>query len=526
MNKRYVFFLIFILVMIYNAFTQAPSIVWAKCYGGSDDDEAHAVSILSNGEIIISGTAMSTDSEVVGNNGQRDYWLLRLDSTGLLRRADCFGGTSNEHAISGTLCSNNNIAIAGNSMSSDGDVNQNFGNYDYWILKTDTSGNIIQSNVFGGTMMEGAQSIIQLMNGTFMVAGSTQSNDVMVSGNHGAGDWWILNLSDNFQLNWQHCFGGTANDDAASILQCPDSSVLIVGRAYSNNGDVSGNHGMGDFWIAKLDASGGLIWQKCFGGSGGDLAHSAINTTDGGFLIAGSSFSTNGDVTGNHGGVDYWVVKIDSLGNLEWEHSYGDSMNEEAFSVFQTSDQGFVIGGYTESNDGDVTGNHGVNDFWIIKTDMNGTLEWQKCLGGSRQDYGYSMAYTSNGEIIVAGSTTSDDGDVTDYNDPIFGYHPDVWVVKLAPFSLSNTELREPVGVFTASLDIADNLSIHFSSSCHSIRQLVVTDLIGRNLCQTSLLAHPGDNHQEIPLSNLAKGIYIVTLGGEDGSTSVKISRK
>ena len=156
-------------------------------------------------------------------------------------------------------------------------------------------------------------------------------------------------------------------------------------------------------------------------------------TIDGGFIVAGSSLSFDGDVIGHHGDSanfinDYWIVKLDIFGNIEWAKALGGSNGNFAYSIEQTYDRGYIVAGRLESNDGDVSGNHGCWDYWIVKLDNAGIIQWQKSLGGSGNDQAYSIQQTIDGGYIVAGSSDSKDGDVT-------GNHGggDYWIVKLSP---------------------------------------------------------------------------------------------
>lgn len=165
--------------------------------------------------------------------------------------------------------------------------------------------------------------------------------------------------------------------------------------------------------IVKLDSTGTMEWQKCLGGSKYDAAHSIQQTSDGGFIVAGETGSTIGDVSGNHGSGDYWVVKLDGSGNIEWQKCLGGNDYDVAQSVQQTSDGGFIVAGYTSSNDGNVSGNNSAysdyydgyySDYWIVKLDSAGNIEWQKCLGGSYDEYAFSIQQTMEGGYIVAGT--------------------------------------------------------------------------------------------------------------------------
>ncbi len=145
----------------------------------------------------------------------------------------------------------------------------------------------------------------------------------------------------------------------------------MAGHAQSNNGDVTGYHGGRDYWVVKLDGSGNIQWQKCLGGTGAENAYSIQHTADGGYIVAGSSLSNNGDVAGNHGGYDYWVVKLDGSGNIQWQKCLGGTNYDEAYSIQQTADGGYVVAGWAGSNNGDVSGNHSSSDFWLVKLSVD-----------------------------------------------------------------------------------------------------------------------------------------------------------
>jgi len=163
-------------------------------------------------------------------------------------------------------------------------------------------------------------------------------------------------------IEWQKAIGGSAQDAAHSIQQTLEGGYIIAGRSHSNDGDVTGNQGNSDYWIVKLDTGGNITWQKTFGGSGDDYAHSIQQTADGGYIIAGESNSNDGDVSGNHGGSDYWIVKLSPSGEITWQQSLGGSGADSATSIKQTLDGGYIAAGYSSPSDGDVTVNEGSGD--------------------------------------------------------------------------------------------------------------------------------------------------------------------
>jgi len=168
-------------------------------------------------------------------------------------------------------------------------------------------------------------------------------------------------------IEWQKCLGGTSEDIANSIKQTSDGGFIVAGHAGSKDGDVWGNHGDYDYWVVKLNSSGGILWQKCLGGQDWDVAYSIQQTSDGGFIVAGYTESYYGDVWGNHGGSDYWVVKLNSSGDIEWQKCLGGTYTDIAHSIQETSDGGFIVAGHAGSKDGDVSWNHGNYDAWVVK---------------------------------------------------------------------------------------------------------------------------------------------------------------
>lgn len=289
---------------------------------------------------------------------------------------------------------------------------------------------------YGGSNLDEIGSIRQTSDGGYIMAGQTSSSDIDISVNNGLHDIWLVKIDGNSVLSWEKSFGGTQIEKAHAVEQTTDGGYIIAGESSSNDGDLTINNGNRDFWILKVNSAGTLVWQKSFGGSDWDSAQSIQQTEDGGYIVAGESKSIDGNTNGNHGDMDFWIIKLDSIGNLIWEKSFGGSSWDSAESIEQTADGGFIVSGSSESNDGDLTLNQGGKDYWIVKLDANGLLEWQRSLGGSDWDTSHSIVQTMDGGYIIAGESKSDDGDVGGLvsNDHPFGKHGgnrDYWIVKL-----------------------------------------------------------------------------------------------
>jgi len=403
-----------------------PNIEWQRSLGGDTTDQAGSIAATSDGGYIVGGYTSSNDGDVSGNHGQQDFWVLKLAADNSIIWQVPLGGSHEDigHAIIQTT--DDGYVVAGSTRSDNGNVTGNNGIHDFWVVKLDINGALIWQNSFGGSDNDFAYAVSQTADGGYIVAGSTSSIDGDVTGNQGQYDYWVVKLDADGNLMWQKTLGGTHNDEAYSIKQTTDGGYIVAGYTASTDGDVTGNHGVTDYWIVKLDDSGNLVWQKSLGGPASDLANCVQLTSDGGYIVTGSSSSNSGDVTFNHGFSDNWVVKLDSAGTIIWQKALGGSNQDFGNAIEQTADGGYISIGNTRSNDGQITGWHGGLDVWVTKQDANGDLVWQKSLGGTLDDGGYSIKQTPDHGFIAAGFSTSNDGDVT-------GNHgfEDFWVVKL-----------------------------------------------------------------------------------------------
>jgi len=418
-----------------------PIIEWKKNFGGTSDDSANFIELTTDGGYILAGSSSSNNMNVGGNNGASDYWIVKLDEAGNLQWEKNLGGAENEIAESIQQTNDGGYIITGRSLSSDGDAGGNNGEIDYWIVKLDETGDLQWEKNYGGSDWDSAWSVLQADDGGYIVAGWSQSNDGDVKENKGDPDFWIVKLNETGNLQWEKNYGGSDWEKARSIKKTTDGGYVVAGESYSNDGDIGGKNNLSsDYWIIKLDVSGNLEWEKNYGGTSDEFAYSIQQTTDGGYIVAGETFSNDGDVGENNGRWDYWIVKLDQIGNLEWEKSYGGSDIDIAESVQQTTDGGYIVAGSTESNDGDVTENNGSSDYWIIKLDESGNLQWEKNYGGTSYDVAFSIQQTTDGKYIVAGVSYSDDGDIEE-NIGLSDY----WVLKLSEteiIGIENIELN------------------------------------------------------------------------------------
>ena|GEM_PF-4228367 len=260
---------------------------------------------------------------------------------------------------------------------------------DVYLAKADSTGNLEWEETYGGDRKDEGESVQQTSDGGYILAGVTNALHPNLE-NDGSGDVYLAKIDDNGNLMWEKVFGGNRTDKGKFAIQTSEGGYIIVGSTESYG------NGAYDVYMIKTDSKGDLIWEKTFGGKSDDFGESIDETFDGGFIIAG--------ITGSKGagGHDYYLVKLDKRGNLRWERTFGGRKNEFCKSVQQTSDGGYILVGTVGSAYGTLD-----NDVRLVKTDGSGNLIWKKTYGGGRTDRGESVQQTSDGGYIIGGNTSS-----------------------------------------------------------------------------------------------------------------------
>jgi hypothetical protein len=273
------------------------------------------------------------------------------------------------------------------------------------------SPSVLWQKSLGGSFYDKAVSIIELEDGGYIVAGHSQSSNFDLSMNHGGYDWWIVRLSNDGYIIWQKSLGGSNDEYLRKIIKTPDGNILCIGDTQSNNGDVTHYIDQIDFWVAKVDLSANLIWEKCYGGVNIDIGNSVCSTDDGNFLIAGSTESQFPYILNNHGLSDFLLIKIDPKGNEIWQKTYGGSGNESCKSIKKCSNGDYILIGNSTSIDGDLSNNYGEQDVWMLKIDNEGLVQWQQNFGGSKDDFINNFTEDHEGNFVIIGETYSFDFD-------------------------------------------------------------------------------------------------------------------
>ncbi len=383
--------------------------------------------------ILIFSTAFSCSNDAL-ESGEQNV-LEDSGFSGELEWVKSYGGSGSDTAQSLINTSDGGFAVLGYTNSADGDVaGKTTAVNDYWLLKLDPEGNLEWNNTYGGSKDDRGQSVIQTADGGYGIVGYAMSSDGDGSRNEGFHDNWILKLDAAGGIEWEKSFGFPGHDHSYDLVQTSDGGFFFVGflDVVSSGGEGStskGNsltrHGVGEFWGSRLDAGGNLLWRRYFGGTNNDRAHSVVQANDGGFIMAGFSESGDSDISLSKGSYDFWVVKIADNGDLVWERSYGGSGIEVSYDIAKTSDNAYVVAGHTFSTDEDVSKNNGASDIWLIKIDENGNLLWERTYGGTAYDTAQSVSLTGDGGFVISGNSRSSDMDVTEN-----AGENDIWVLK------------------------------------------------------------------------------------------------
>lgn len=298
------------------------------------------------------------------------------------------------------------------------------------------SQDILWEKSYGGRHAEYLFDAVPTADYGFILAGSSLSGKTGNKTTEGLGDldYWVWKMNETGEMDWQKCFGGSGSDFLHSIRLTNDGGFILAGNSDSPKGIAKKEDSFGgeDFWIIKLDAGGGEQWQKTIGGAGQEKLQSVAQTKDGGYILGGSSSSDRSRIksTNGYGSLDYWVVKLDKEGNVKWEKTFGGIYFDELRSVEQTADKGYILGGYSNSpaSGNKKDDNIGVGDYWVIKLDAEGNEEWQQTIGGDKDDQLYVVHQTYDGGYILGGNSNSGSNFGKKKSN---GKGTDFWLVKL-----------------------------------------------------------------------------------------------
>lgn len=317
-------------------------------------------------------------------------------------------------------------------------------------MKLDSAGNIQWQHHFGGTSEDSVASIVETSQG-FLMVGYSGSSDENMPANKGSVDAFAAFYDKQGNLQWVKNYGGSGYDYASSVVADSNGFIIAGHSSSLDGDLLNANYHpnpsgvfYSDYWVFKIDFSGNMIWSKYYGGPAEDFATSVIKTMDGGYMVTGYVQSKGGDITFDNINTGYWVVKLDINGNIQWQKTYGGSADVPA-EIKQTSNGGYIMTGTTYGSNLDAIGYHtGVpGDMWVLKISNSGTREWQRPLGGSKRETGAGIVEANNGGFVTLGTTASANGDGDVIGNP--NEVPDLWLVKLNAGVLNTSEMPSAI---------------------------------------------------------------------------------
>ncbi|MFH2141308.1 MAG: T9SS type A sorting domain-containing protein [Bacteroidota bacterium] len=517
-----------LLILTIQVMQAQTTLSWQHSYGGSDHEYAWKTISTTDGGYAFVGFSDSNDGDLLSeNNGGTDLWVAKINSLGVVQWSKLFGGTLDEEGYDILQTADGGFMVAGYTGSSDGDVTGHHGtsNDDLWVLKLNSSGVIEWNQCYGGTDDDDAGSIVQTTSGDFYIAGSAFSDDGDVSGNHSSSysDFWVIKINSTGTLLNQKCVGGTDYDEGIRMILTSDGGCLLAGRTSSSDGDAIGYHGGSDMLVAKLNSGFVLEWSNCYGGTETEECNAIVQLADGTYMALGyTSTHNNGDVTGHHGSQgsdDFWLVKLTTTGAITWAKCYGGDGDDQADGLTKTSDNGFVMVGLTNSTNGDVSGFHNGGffdpDIWVCKVNSSGVFQWQRCCGGSGQDEAFNVFEEGTGIFVVTGFTYSGNYDVT-IN---FG-SADGWILKVTGSASGVEDLNCKNYFIIYPNPVSDKLTIEPEGQNHVLSFEIISSL-GQVVYKGNI-----NNKTTVQTSNFASGVYLMKLKNSNTLDYIKIIKE
>ena len=362
---------------------------WHTTYGGKKEDVGKEINSFSDGSFLLSNETQSF------GKGGKDIWLIKIDSNGKIIWESTVGGKTDEYAGSTKLKSDKEIFISGHKLMKNKISfrsllflkSNNENNINAFIVKLNYKGKVVwQRDNFEDE--KSSVPFITVLGKSILIAGQKST---IYNGN---GDAWIALLNKDGEKVWEDSFGGRGADGGNDVLGTSDGGYISVG--YTN----AYGSGKNDVWIIKTDFNGEKQWSRVYGGKLDDYGWGVTESDDGGYVIAGETFSFGS------GQSDIYLLKIDSNGNMKWNTTFGGLAEDVAYSVVNSNDGGFIVAAQTKSY------GKGGSDGMIVKFDSKGIKQWNRLFGGKGLDYLKSITVDSlKGYILAGGSRSFNDGD-------------------------------------------------------------------------------------------------------------------
>jgi hypothetical protein len=556
MKKLFIAAIITMLMLtVVNLFAQkrqpikaAPyKITWSQCFGGSAQDIGFSICEFDTSELLVASYTYSNNETITTPVfGNADWWAMKFthSATPQLVWSYTYGGSLYDKLRQMSPSYNKkSYALFGTTHSKDGDIDKSqipkgTDKDNWWLVKINNAGTILQQRLIVGFSNGdcGGRALLPTCDNGYILLGWSNAQDNDFVGNYSnALDGWLFKVDSNLNIQWSHHYGGTGNDAPVRLIRV-GNYYYFTGLTTSNNDNFAGqNHrdSLGrtteDFGVWKTDTMGNLIWAKSPGGSGTEFPFDIHADWDGNIVCAGYTNSTDGDVTGYHGGSkDGWLFKLSaSDGSLMWEKCFGGTSEDAIKRILPMPDHGFTLLCTSASGNDDCfgAGKHGTNDIWLLRIDSNRNIMYSKMFGGSGGEEALDLQeFPGQGYMILA-TTTSSDGDLQGIKSPTSG--EDVWMffvtdsslfspqgspLKSQPDVMEMAEALNPTSIIVYPSVTSGLISVQSGTLVDEGYTVRVLSSTGEQVWSKIVTNNSSPVNQTIDLSQKAKGIYFVQI--------------
>lgn len=524
--------------LLFASYADAQDILWEKSYGGKHAEYLLDAQPTADYGFILAGASLSkkTGNKTEDNKGNLDFWIWKMNEDGGEDWQKNIGGTGADILYSIKNTRDGGFILAGTSDSPVSEQKKDScrGREDIWILKLNAKGGDEWQHVIGGAGQDLVKTIVQTSDGGYIIGGSSSSDisPKILSGgtdkygksekNRGNLDYWIIKLDEKGEIKWQKTLGGQYIDQLESIQQTKDGGYIAGG--YSNSpgsyDKAFESYGEGDYWIVKLDADGNSEWQKVLGGEGDDHIAAIIELKDGGYIVAGNSASasTGNKSRTNKSGTDFWVVKLDEKGAIDWQETYNTGKTDILTSIVENSDGTLLLGGFAQSEIiGDTkkkTDKEEINDYIALKIAADGKEIWKETVGSKGEDILRKLLETRDGGYLLAGTSK---GEISRDKNSGKGKN-DFWVVKLKDKDKKKYAEKAKIEAIPNPASTFTNVIVGFEFNSGTA---TLFDLSGRLLQSLEVTGRT----IPIDLTTYPTGVYIVEVKTDAGTSSVKVMK-
>ncbi len=523
MKKTIIFLAIFSLLSLVSH--GQFQIDWQQSYGSMASDWGYDIA-ETDGGYLVTGIAGSGGDQVECFENGGGGWLFKIDNAGNPIWQKCFDYAYAERIVK--AINSPYYYLIGLTKSEPYPDS-----YNLWVSKIDSLGNIIWERTLGNT---NGVSNYAFFGQSTVDGGIVATVNIISSGGditnwYGGYDAWIVKLDSLGNKEWDFSIGTSQNEFINGIIQTSDEGYLA--GLYGTPNGIGGNVVCDiqsvtkpDAIVFKIDINGNAVWHHCYGGSGHDGVGSLVETANG-YTIAAFGGSNDGDLSGSgwHGEMDVWLISIDFSGNIIWQKCYGGSNNEYPMKIFQTSDGGSIVFANTHSFDGDVVGNPSNSpenpSIWIFKVDSTGELLWQQCIGGHTDERVHGVIKQSDNKYTVVGEMNFSPSNDVNCSNFVYGSQQNYWVFGISDTTVNIVDnFQESIIVKIYPNPANSLLHIDFPNDYNILNTIIeIVDINGK----TILKSEPTSITSQLNINSITSGLYLVKIQKENTLITKKI---